>query len=127
MKKKRCIMILGILSILVLPNIVYGLDCTDVVDPELLEIIREIFRVGKFAIPVALIIFGCMDFTGPILSNDRDALSKATSKFVKRCIVGVVIFFIPTILNYIFNIYNEIVDDPEKQITNCEIVMIERW
>ena len=37
------------------------------------------------------------------LLDDKDALKKAGSKFIKRAIVCIAIFFVPTILSYILH------------------------
>lgn len=86
---------------------------------DILPYIRDLYKMMMIVIPIALIIFGAIDFTTPLLSNDREALSKATSKFVKRCIVMVVIFLAPTIIQYILNVYS---DTTGKDITMCGLI-----
>lgn len=99
-------------------------DCgviTDLIDP-----IKEVYGYLRIALPIALIIFGAIDFTTPILSNDKDALTKATSKFIKRCIIVVAFFFVPALLQFIFNAYN---DATGKEISLCGLLgtIIRNW
>ena len=67
-----------------------------------------------------------IDFTTPILSNDKDALTKATSKFIKRCIIVVAFFFVPIILQFIFDAYNEATG---KEISLCGLIgmIVRNW
>ena len=69
--------------------------------------LKKAFTWIRILVPIALICFGFIDFTMPIISNDKEALNKATSKFIKRCVIGVIIFFVPTIVELLLDIYNE--------------------
>ncbi len=93
---------------------------------DLRDPIRDIYGYLKIALPIALIIFGVIDFTTPILSNDKDALTKATSKFIKRCIIVVAFFFVPIILQFIFDAYNEATG---KEISLCGLIgmIVRNW
>lgn len=90
-------------------NISTGIDfgsgtaetCEGLLGDELLDTIDMIFTWVKIAVPIIVIVLGSLDFGKAVLLNDKDALQKAGITFVKRCIVAVAIFFIPTILNYI--------------------------
>lgn len=91
---------------------------------DLIPYIREIYGFMKIALPIALIIFGAMDFTTPILSNDKEALSKATTKFMKRCIIVIAIFFVPTILKYLLNAYSEATGN---NVSLCGLIDMILW
>lgn len=90
------------------------------------EPLQEVYGMLKIALPIALIIFGAIDFTTPILSNDKEALTKATGRFIRRCIILVAFFFIPTILQFIFNAYK---DATGNEITLCGLVgtIVRSW
>ena len=72
-------------------------------DPSLVSELKKIYSWIAIAAPIALIVFGCIDFATPILSNDKEALNKAVSRFAKRAILLVVIIFTPMILNAILD------------------------
>lgn len=93
---------------------------------DLVPYMKEIYGYLRIALPIALIIFGAMDFATPILSNDKDALTKATNRFIKRCIIVVAFFFVPTILQFIFNAYN---DATGKEISLCGLLgmIVRTW
>lgn len=74
---------------------------------DIMPYLELVFKWIRILVPIALIIFGVMDFTMPIISNDKDALNKATAKFIKRCIIAIIIFFVPTIVEILLKVYNE--------------------
>lgn len=93
---------------------------------DIMPYLKKVFTWIRILVPVALIVFGFVDFTTPVISNDKDALSKATSRFIKRCIIGVIIFFVPTILNLLLGIYN---DATGANATTCGLgkILINFW
>lgn len=96
---------------------------------DLIPYLKEAYGFLKIVMPIALIIFGVIDFTNPILSNfsrDKDALSKALAKFIKRCIIVIAIFFVPTILGYLLRAYSEATG---KDVSLCGLVgmILQNW
>lgn len=83
-------------------------DCEGILGDDLLDLINKVFRWIQIIAPIFVIIMGSIDFAGAILQDDKDALKKASSKFVKRLIIAVALFFIPMILDFILNIFNDI-------------------
>jgi len=73
------------------------------ISSELWEEINNILDIIRIAVPVLLIVLGMMDFSRAIISNDEKALKEAQSIFVKRLIAGVVIFFLPVMLNLLLS------------------------
>lgn len=66
-----------------------------------------IFNILKILIPVLLIILGSIDFGKVVLSNDKDAMSKAISTFVIRIIIAIAIFLLPTLVSLILQILGD--------------------
>ncbi len=62
--------------------------------------------VFKIVIPILLIIFGSIDLGKAVVASDDKAIKSATTTLVKRLIAAIVIFFIPTIVSAIFNLFN---------------------
>ena len=60
--------------------------------------------VVKIIIPILIIILGMIDFGKAVTSNDDEAISKAGVSVAKRLIVGVAIFFVPSIISLIFSL-----------------------
>lgn len=83
-------------------------DCEGILGDDLLDLINKVFRWIQIIAPIFVIIMGSIDFAGAILQDDKDALKKASSKFIKRLIVAVALFFIPIILSFLLNIFNDL-------------------
>lgn len=84
--------------------------------PEVLKIIRIVklvITLIKVIVPIILIITGMIDYTKA--TGDGESLSKTNQLFVKKIIAAVIIFFIPTFVNIIFNI----VDPNNKTYISC--------
>lgn len=89
-----------------------SIDCEGLLGDELLDLIARLLNYVQIGAPILLIVLGIVDFSQAILSDDKDALKKATSKFVKRAIICVAIFFLPLIINLILKLIDGIPKDP---------------
>ncbi|HIT22448.1 MAG TPA: hypothetical protein IAB56_05760 [Candidatus Scybalousia intestinigallinarum] len=102
-------------SISALGDNLTDLSCEGILGDDLLDKIDELFGYIKIAAPIILIVLGSVDFGQVVLTegtDNKDALKKATSKFIKRAIICVAIFFVPTILSYILHFVDGIGADP---------------
>lgn len=70
------------------------------------QFVGYVLFVFKIAIPLLLIIFGMLDLGKAVVSSDDKEIKAATTKLAKRAVAGVVIFFIPTLVGFIFSIVN---------------------
>lgn len=86
------------------------LDCEGILGPDLINAIQEIFNWIGIIAPILLIIFGSMDFGKAVLADDNDALKKAGSNFLKRCIAAVLLFLLPFIIQWLFTILAKYTD-----------------
>lgn len=77
--------------------------CRGLIGEELLDLINLLLKIVQIAAPIIVIIMGSIDFGSVVISQDQDAMKKAVSKFIKRCIAAVAIFFIPFIVKLILN------------------------
>lgn len=75
---------------------------------ELLNALKAIVSVVKIIVPIILLVLGSLDFAQAILSSNDDGIKKAQSKFIRRLILGVVIFLIPSMLKAILTIANTV-------------------
>lgn len=85
-------------------------DCEGLLGPELLDDISTILTWIRIAVPILLILLGSVDFAKAVLSDDQQELKKCTGRFVKRCIIAVAIFFIPSIIMYLLSFIDKIAD-----------------
>ena len=49
---------------------------------------------------------GSIDFGRAFIASDEEAMKKAQKRFIMRLIIGIIIFFIPTIVTALLNIAN---------------------
>ena len=76
-------------------------DCYGLLGESVIEDIRNIFNLIKIGVPILIIILGSLDFGKAVIADDQNALSKATSTFVKRLIAAIALFLAPSIIMYI--------------------------
>ncbi len=67
-----------------------------------LKYIGWVLSILKILIPILIIAFGVMDFLKAIASQKPDELSKAIKTVIVRVLSGVIIFLVPTIINFVF-------------------------
>ena len=63
-----------------------------------------VFHVIKYVAIIILLVLSAMDFLSATASKDEDSLKKAVNKFIIRLILCVVIFLLPTLLQFILQI-----------------------
>lgn len=72
-----------------------------------LRIVGEIVNVIKIVVPIIIIGLASFDLFKIITSGKDDSMSKALKTIITRVIVGVLIFFIPAILEFGFSLVDE--------------------
>jgi hypothetical protein len=65
-------------------------------------LLQRVFNIMKYAGPLLCIIFSCIDFVKVVVSDDKDAMSKTIKKCLTRVVLALVLFFIPTVINFLF-------------------------
>lgn len=77
----------------------------------------------KIIVPLIIIVLGIVDFTKSTISSDDKALNKALSSLVNRFILGVVVFFVPTIVSVVLGLVVEKNDDGTG-IDACQVCLL---
>jgi ABC-type spermidine/putrescine transport system permease subunit II len=77
---------------------------------------KEILMIPKIAVPVIIIGLGMLDFSKAVLASKEDEMRKAQSTFIKRVLIGVTVFFVPTIINVLMYIMDVVLGVTS---TNC--------
>lgn len=65
------------------------------------------FFLIKIVIPLIIIILGIVDLFKVLTSSDEKAINKATYSVIQRLIMGVAIFFVPTMISFLFTMLKE--------------------
>lgn len=86
--------------------LIYALDvaaeCEEIIDAEVYNFLQQIFNVIKYAGPILCLIFSIIDFVKAAASQDKDALAKAGKNTGKRVIYALILFFVPTLIDFLF-------------------------
>ncbi len=79
-------------------------ECGGVFDEEVIEFLQQVFNVFKYAAPLLCLAFSIMDFLKATASQEKEALSKAAKTTGKRVVYAIILFFIPNLINFLFNL-----------------------
>lgn len=66
---------------------------------------------AKILVPFIIILMGTMDYYKAVTADKHDELSKQTKIFIRRIILGIIVFFIPTILNTFMSLLSDRSDE----------------
>lgn len=83
------------------------------------QMVGKLIFILKILVPIIIIVLGTIDFGRAVISNDDKAVSKASKSLLTRIIIGVCIFFVPIIINIIFNMISGFNEEMKKDYTNC--------
>ena len=81
---------------------VVATTCSDL--PATTKLLKQIYGLIKYLIPVLVIGFSIVDFLKVLLSGEEKVYKESWLKFVKRLVIGVVILILPVILSFIINL-----------------------
>lgn len=71
---------------------------------KIIELSNTIINVLQIAVPVILIIMGSVDFVKAISSQNEDDIKQAQGMFIKRLIMGALVFFIMVIVKLLISV-----------------------
>lgn len=101
--------------------------CNDSDIKKALLIVGNVVFIFKILVPLAIILMAGIDFFKISFSNDPSKdITGSLSKLIKRLVAGIVIFFIPTILNAALNLIAYSNDDFQKEYTKCISCVFDR-
>lgn len=98
--------------------------CSDSNALKALRFIGYILFVAKFAIPVIIVIFGSVDIAKSVIAGTTDSLKKQFKSLGFRVLIGLVVFFLPTLVNAILSSTSSF-DEVSGEYTSCKDCMLE--
>ena len=72
-----------------------------------IRILKTIFTLLQWAIPIVLILFGTIDLGKAVIASKEDEMKKAQQTLIKRVIYAVVIFFLFTIVSLVMRLVGD--------------------
>jgi len=91
--------------------------CTDM--GPMLKLVGWVLTIFKFAIPLIIIAMGMFDFGKAVVAEKEDEIKKQTKRLIYRVIAGIVIFFVPSIVFFIFAQVGDYDRDTLKTCEDC--------
>ncbi len=82
------------------------------------EITSLIVTIVQIAVPVILVLMGTLDLFKGITAQKEDEIKKGQQMFIKRLIVGAIIFFVIVIVKVLISIVADSTNDTNN-ITEC--------
>lgn len=82
----------------------------------IISAIWTLLKIFQILIPVALIIWGMLDFVKFITGGKEDEFAKSGRTFVKRIVAAIIFFMIVPIVSFVFQIF---VPDEGAGLLSC--------
>ena len=82
------------------------------------QVIGYFLLIAKIMVPIILIILGSITLGKAALSNDEKAIMDAAVMFGKKVLIGLIIFFVPTVLDFGLSLVSGVSDTMQK-FENC--------
>lgn len=83
-------------------------DCEGLLSQNFIEKMNSYLNIVKYAVPILLIALGIFDFSKAVLSSSEDEMKKSQSTFIKRLVIALLFFLVPTIVNLILTLANKV-------------------
>lgn len=83
------------------------LDYERLCNLEIIDDIKNVWKMICIIAPILVVLLGSIDYAQAVISQDEQQMKKSVSKFTKRLIIGVALFFLPYLVRLIFAIAND--------------------
>ncbi len=95
---------------------------------EYLQYIGWAVTIFKVAIPLLIVILGMLDFGKAVVSNKDEEVKKQTKRLALRVLAGFIIFFIPSIVMWLFSLINDYNQSTESiDYETCLNCVLKPW
>lgn len=75
--------------------------------------------VIKIVLPLIIIILGILDLGRAVVSSEQKVIKDAGGALLRRLIAAVAIFFVPTLIHFIFEVVAGYSEDVKNDYENC--------
>lgn len=83
---------------------VYASDGCSLLSTSQVEILQEIFTIIRIVVPCLVVVLVVKDFAQAVMAQKDDEIKKAQTTAIKRLVIGIIIFLIPTVVNVVLNL-----------------------
>lgn len=78
------------------------LTCDDLTKGTFGSMLKQILSFVRYLVPLIILALSIKDFIAVMAAQDASAMKKTINTFIKRLIIGAVIFLLPTIIDILF-------------------------
>lgn len=93
-----------------------GTFCGDAAVSNIMYLLGVVVAVIRIAVPIILIVIGMVDLVKALTSQDDKQIKSATSLIVKRVVIAIAIFLVPTVVRLVMNLISQ---NEYQQCINC--------
>lgn len=86
------------------------LDGCSVLSPNQQKVLQSVWTALRVVTPVLLVVLITKDMVQAVMAGEEKQIKEAQSNAVKRIIVGIIIMFVPTIVNLILDLMGKGLD-----------------
>lgn len=79
-------------------------DGTVIKPASIAYLINSALTYVRIIVPILIILLGTIDLAKAVVASKEDQIKKAQSDFMKRIAMGVVVFFVPTLVNLVMKL-----------------------
>lgn len=90
-----------------------------------LQIVGYVLTIFKFIIPLLIVAYGMFDFGKAVVSSKDDEMKSSAKKLGFRVAAGIIIFFIPTIIMWVFGTAITIGMEDQGSFDVCETCILQ--
>lgn len=85
------------------------ITCTDLFgdkndENSLAYLISSVMDIVRIVVPILVIVLGLFDLSKAVIASKEDEMKKAQTIFIKRVIIGVVVFFVPLLVDLVMEL-----------------------
>lgn len=93
----------------------------------ILQFVGWVVTIVKIGMPLLIIIFGVLDFGKAVTGGDTKNIQESFKKFGIRVLAGLLIFFIPSIVMWLFTLIASFQDATSKGYKTCKTCILQPW
>ncbi|MCI5734102.1 MAG: hypothetical protein SOX86_02850 [Bacilli bacterium] len=86
---------------------------------EIWQLVGKIINIIKIVIPIIIVVLAMLDLGKAVMAGEEKEIKEAQKMLIKRLIYGVVIFFVVTIVQVVFNLIGRSVVEDDAACWAC--------
>lgn len=84
-------------------NSILSAECS-ILDGGMYELLQYLIKVVMIVVPILVVVLVIVDLVKAVTAGKEDEMKAAQAKAIKRIIIGLVIFFIPLLVDVVLKI-----------------------